>query len=91
MLGKTDDSASCDHGGLDGRPVSSRGRQWISQRGIHKPLAKQRVAVGALVFPGTPVPWRSEQDISGQITPNPVTMLGKSNDSATPIPASGAI
>ena len=85
-IGKTMVPASWGHGCLGGRPVSSRGRRWISQRGMQKPLEKQRVAVGAPAFPRIPVPSRSEQVTSGHITSKPFKIIGKSNDSAMPIP-----
>ena len=73
--------------GLGGRPVASRGRRWISQGDMQKPLGKQRVATGAPVFPGSPVPSRSEQDRSGHNSPKTLKIIGKSNDSAMMMPA----
>ena len=71
--------ASWVHGDLDGRPLASRGRWWILLGGMQKPLVKRYIAVCAPVFSGAPVPSGSEEDRSGQITAETLTILEKNN------------
>ena len=67
-------------GDLGGRPVASRGRRWISQGDMQKPLEKLWFSVGAPGFPGAHVPSRTEEDRGGQRRPETLKNLGNINN-----------
>ena len=69
------------HGGLGGRLVASRGGRWISQGDMQKPLEKLWFSVGAPVFPGGPVPSRSELVRAGHSSPKTCKIHWKTNNS----------